>query len=72
MSSSLKRNGGKLHSLVKDAQEEEEKDESFKGVVPFWSWTDFDDPKLWKLFMLWRLFQALFLSTNMAHPDEYW
>lgn len=22
--------------------------------------------------MLWRLFQALFLTYNMVHPDEYW
>ena len=40
--------------------------------MPFWSWTDMDDVVVWRTFIAWRLFQAVFLSFNMAHPDEYW
>ena len=50
----------------------DDKDQAFKGVVPFWSWTDMDDAVVRRIFIVWRLFQALFLSFNMAHPDEYW
>lgn len=50
----------------------DEKDETFKKVVPFWAATDLDDAKVSRGFMAWRLFQALFLTYNMAHPDEYW
>ena len=31
-----------------------------------------DDAVVRRTFIVWRLFQALFLSFNMAHPDEYW
>ena len=40
--------------------------------MPFWSCTDFDKQPAKYGFMAWRLFQALFLTYNMAHPDEYW
>ena len=57
---------------LEETVEIDDKDQAFKEVVPFWSWTDMDDAVVWRTFIVWRLFQALFLSFNMAHPDEYW
>jgi hypothetical protein len=52
-----------------------EKDKESGGlakIVPLWDWTDLDQRKVWRLMVAWRLFQCFFLTSAMAHPDEYW
>ena len=59
---------------TKKQEDEEEYDnhQLFTPYVVYWSVTDMDNPKIWRRYVLWRFFQAIFLTYNMAHPDEYW
>lgn len=54
------------------SEKEYHKDDGIDCVLPLWKWTDLDQINIWRVFVSWRLFQCLFLTFNMAHPDEYW
>jgi len=43
-------------SRKEEIDEVDDKDEAIKGTVPFWSWTNMDDPIVWKVFIAWRFF----------------
>ena len=47
-------------------------DAIYRKYIPFYSWTDLDSPRTQYLLLLFRLFQAVYLTYNMNHPDEYW
>lgn len=55
----------------KAAQEKLNK-EYLQNCVPFWRFTDLDDPRNWLMLVVLRVVQALFMTKNMVHPDEYW
>jgi hypothetical protein len=59
-------------ALEDDGREGSDKEDYISSTVPFWRFTDLDDDLVSKSFIAFRLFQALFLSYNLAHPDEYW
>ena len=40
--------------------------------MPFWKLTDFDSAYPRAALITFRLFQAVFLTYNCDHPDEYW
>lgn len=44
----------------------------FEDNVFGWKYTDLDDFGNWLMLAALRLIQALFLTSNMVHPDEYW
>jgi len=46
--------------------------EYFLKYIPFWGLTDMDDRRNWWLLVTIRILQALFMTKNMVHPDEYW
>jgi GPI mannosyltransferase 3 len=63
----------KAHHRQKQNKETSEKldKEYFEKYVPFWSWTDLDNPRNWWFLVAIRVLQALFMTKNLIHPDEY-
>lgn len=59
----------KINSL---SAEESKEDKGLIGSVWFYRFTDFDQNSTFVCLIIWRLIQAIFLTKNMVHPDEYW
>jgi len=56
-----------------DEQLEDDENFSIQDVMPFfYKHLDFDESTNFYKLIVFRLFQAIFLTANMAHPDEYW
>jgi hypothetical protein len=62
------------NSKVKDLHSQnDEKDKVFADNLPFlWKYTDFDLNANRIILVVLRLLQAVFLTSQMVNPDEYW
>ena len=50
----------------------QDKEALTKYMPWFFDYLDLDVARNWYILVCFRLFQALWLTSNMAHPDEYW
>jgi hypothetical protein len=58
---------------VREEEEPEDDKIILNEVMPFFfKHLDFDQSTNFYKLIVFRLFQAIFLTSNMAHPDEYW
>jgi len=60
------------NSRVAESEEQEEKELLVKQMPWLFKYLDFSDSSNFYWLAAFRLFQAVFLTANMAHPDEYW
>ena len=65
-----------MSKIKEDADSLDESDIQVKEVfayLPFFvKYLDWDQRRNWYLLVAFRIFQAIVLTHNMAHPDEYW
>lgn len=66
-----------MKKKVSDDQSAADVDSQDKQAVAthmpwFFKFMDMDDSRYFAGAVAFRLFQAIFLTANMAHPDEYW
>ncbi|CDW76889.1 UNKNOWN [Stylonychia lemnae] len=47
-------------------------EDTFEKYIPFWRKTDLDNATNRYLLIMMRFFQAVYMTQNMVHPDEYW